>query len=76
MSEPKSWGWVPPKFDPAREVAETADRDSTVPARLSMLYGFMDQWAAGVKGGSLDNDTAAHMMSSYWAEIRELMGEL
>lgn len=71
------WGFVPEKFDPARERPETQDRDSGQAATLNRLMRDMDdvvmRWERGDFDPALEHG-AADTMAAGWRAIREVMG--
>lgn len=71
----QGFGMIPDKFDPSREVPETADRDSEGPARLAGLFREMDArvrtWLSDSAQGTEDVEEICRV----WLEIRQEMSK-
>lgn len=76
----QGFGMIPDKFDPSREVPETADRDSEGPARLAGLFremdGYLKEWQRHCR--SSDSDLLRSVgadLADTWEQIRQEMGK-
>jgi hypothetical protein len=71
----QGFGMIPDGFDPSREVPETADRDSSSPARLAGLFREMDMRVRTWIADSTQSTEDVEEICRVWQEIRQEMGK-